>query len=356
MSCEDVQDCVGSAIDAITTDCLEYDDTTNTISILICAEPNGIECAAPGAIPGCPLGGLAVVPSSDANNSLTFGTDGRLFAAAAAINPGDCMTFTGAGTQASPFVLTPQIAPELNGIECVPGQGLLVSPSSDAGNRLVFGGDQRLFVNGCPIVNGGSQVLVGNTGPCFELVGGADCVTPMVATLRLSDDVCQGLVCRADGLYVQNDLTPLPPRQDQTVNIGALGPFNGTIVPDAVFISGPTCLTITNPSTCKNMVTTNYLNGLAEIGRTSGVFGIVFETSNFGPGGPYNTVSQFDYANPNPANRASQNVVFEGDELTFAPGASFTYCVRVTIRAVAAVNGRIFDGQYTASISARWEL
>lgn len=362
VSCEDVQDCVGAAIDAVTTDCLEYDDATNTISILICGEPNGIECVAAGD-PDCPTGGLAVIPSSDADNSLGFGTDDRLFAAAAAIIPGECMTFTGTGTQADPFVITPTIAPEPNGVECVPGQGLAVIPSADANNGLTFGGDQRLFINRCPFVNGGSQVLTGNAGPCFEFVGGTDCVTPMVATLRLSDDLCQGLECRADGLFVLVDNTDLPAPVELISNIGPLGPFNGNIVgPEGAFVTveGPTCIQISNPSPCRNMVTLGTLGGFIDGGRTSGAFRIAIDADFTGGPGPFFSVSQWGAHNPNPANRFTTNIVWSGNEITVAPGGTRSICSRVNISNAGDVgqpinNGRIFNLQRIFRLIAAWQ-
>lgn len=360
VSCEDVQDCVGAAIDAVTTDCLEYDDATNTISILICGEPNGLECV-PAGDPDCPTGGLAVFPSSDANNSLTFGTDDRLFAPAAALLPGDCMTFTGTGTQADPFVITPLIAPELNGVECVPGQGLLVTPSADANNGLTFGGDTRLFINRCPFVNGGSQVLVGNAGPCFEFVGGTDCITPMVATLRLSDDICQGLECRADGLFVLVDQAELPAAVELITNIGPLGPFNGQLGNPGTQVEGPVCIQITNPSTCRNMITTGTAGGFIEAGRTSGAFRVAIDISGSGnPLGPFFAVSQWGAHNPNPANRYNTNIVWSGDEVSIAPGTSRAICSRVLVSnagdaAQPTNNGRIFNLQRVLRLIATWE-
>jgi hypothetical protein len=359
VSCEDVQDCVGSAIDAITTDCLEYDDATNTISIAICAEPNGVECA-PAGDPNCPAGGLLVIPSADANNSLTFGTDNRLFAPAAAILPGECMSFTGSGTQADPFVISPLIAPELNGVECIPGTGLAVIPSSDAGNQLVFGADQRLFVDSCPLVQPiTSQVLTGNTGPCFELVGG-DCNVPMVATLRISDDVCQGLECRPEGLFVQVDQTELPPATTVTQNFGPAGPFNGSflVANGGVDIVNAFCINITNPSPCRNMVTKGLLTGFAETGRTAGRFRLAFDISAGGIGGPWFSVSQMGQSTPEPASRWTADASWSGNEETILPGGSRQLCFRVKFYAnnpaLPVVNGRVFAGQYTLSIVSRW--
>lgn len=362
VSCEDVQDCVGAAIEVVTAGCLDYDDANNTISVLICAEPNGIECVAAGD-PNCPAGGLSVTPSTDPNNSLTFGTDGRLFAPAAAIIPGECMTFTGTGTQADPFVISPLIAPELNGVECVPGQGLLVTPSADANNGLVFGGDTRLWINRCPLVLGGSQVLTGNTGPCFELVGG-DCNVPMVATLRISDDICQGLQCRADGLYVQADQTNLPPAVSITRVIGARGPFNGT-TPAGTFVvdDGPQCVTITNPSPCRDMDVSGRLSGFAEVGRNTGEMRAQFKVNEAGntgtptlPGPPWFTVSQVGQANPTPPSRQTGNVLWQGTKFPLGPGGSRTMCAAVTHTVAAATNGRIFNAQYIFEIIGTWSL
>lgn len=354
VSCEDVQDCVGAAIDAVTSDCLEYDDATNTISILICGEPNGVECVAAGVEPGCPDGGLLVTPSSDVDNTLTFGTDDRLFAPAAALLPGECMTFAGSGTQADPFVITPLVAPELNGLECVPGQGLLVTPSTDPLNGLVFGTDNRLFVNRCPLTVAGSQVLIGNAGPCFEFVGGADCVTPMSATLRLSDDICQGLECRADGLFVEKDTANLPASVQTTQVVNNLGPFNGT-TPDFVIVQGPTCLTITNPSTCRDMLVSSRLNGFAEVGRNTGEMRAIFQISESGnPAGPYFSVSQVGQANPTPPSRQTGNALWTGVFFTVPPGGSRSVCARLAYRTAAATNGRIFNAQYTLEMIGRW--
>lgn len=364
VSCEDVQDCVGAAIDAVTTDCLEYDDATNTISILICAEPNGIECAPAGG--ACPTGGLLVAPSSDANNSLTFGTDGRLFAPAAAIIPGECMQFTGTGTQADPFVVSPLVAGEPNGIECVPGQGLAVIPSSDVGNNLTFGGDQRLFINRCPFTNGGDQLLFGNTGPCFEFTGGTDCVTPMVATFRISDDICQGIQCRPDGLFIQVNPTDLPPNPEITVNFGPAGPFNGVIPVDTTFIVPLTCITITNNSPCTFMISSGILTGFVDLGRTTGSWRVAFDIEQGDGTGtpPFFAVSQMGAGAaivPNPANRQILNAVWSGDDFGVAAGGGTrTLCTRVQVNATnparPVVNGQVFSGQLTLTLVGRWNV
>lgn len=356
VSCEDVQDCVGAAISQIAvTDCLDYDDAINTIQIRICGEPNGIECVPAGDV-NCPTGGLAVIPSSDANNALTFGTDDRLYAPAVAVAPGECMTFTGSGTVADPFVISPLVAPEQNGLECIPGQGLAVIPSSDPGNGLVFGADQRLFINRCPLAIGAAQVLTGNTGPCFEFVGGADCVTPMVATLRISDDPCQGLFCGQDGLFVRSDPTELPAPVVLTQNFGPFGPFNGAI-PDTTVLPQQ-CITLTNPSPCLSMAVTGTLSGFVEIGRTSGHFRLAFIVSENG-GINFFAVSQAGSRNPQPANRTVSNATWTGADLLIPPLASLTECIRLDVTNAndpgqPIVNGRVFSGQFTFTVTGKW--
>lgn len=356
VSCEDVQDCVGAAIDIMTADCLNYDDATNTISIAICGEPNGIECVPVGDA-ACPTGGLAVFPSSDANNSLTFGTDDRLFSPAVAILPGECMTFTGTGTVADPFVIQPLVAPEQNGVECVPGQGLLVTPSADPNNGLVFGGDTRLWINRCPLSIAGSQILIGNVGPCFEFTGGNDCVTPMLATLRFSDDVCNGAGCLADGLYVQVDQTELPAPVVLTQNLGPFGPFNGAI-PDTIVVP-ETCLSLTNPSPCRVMSVQASLTGFAETGRTSGHMRFIYDVSQAGPGGPYFGVSQAGQRNPTPASRIISNATWIGVKLLIGSGGTITECFRILVGNAAdpgqpIVNGRVFSGQIVFTLTPEW--
>lgn len=128
-----------------------------------------------------------VLRSADAGNALTVGSDGALYvptASSGGLNTvatadtatvdlagdgtaGNPITATvisvpagvapivtqnsttvglvGDGTTASPLIAVAQIAPEPNGLEDSPG-GLLVTPSGQAGNRLVMGTDNRLYV------------------------------------------------------------------------------------------------------------------------------------------------------------------------------------------------------------------
>lgn len=353
VSCEDVQDCVGAAVSMVNpVDCLVYNDVTNKIDVLLCAEPNGVECAQPGDVPGC-TSGLSVIPSSDANNGLMFGTDLRLFYDAPAIQAGDCITITGTGTTADPFVITPQVAPELNGLECIPGQGLLVTPSSDANNGLVFGTDQRLYVNSCPYQIGAAQILFGNNGPCFEFQGDG-CNTPLVATLRVSTFLCNGVECRADGLYVQADNSPIPAPVRETRDtppFPGLGPFNGTN--GLLVVDGPTCITINNPSPCRSLVTTVTVNGFTDVGRQSGSMSAQFEIAD-NPGGPWQTIHRNGMANPQPPSRQTQNASFQGRDVTIPPGGSRQICSRVTVSFAGANTGRLFFSEKTISLVGRW--
>lgn len=352
VSCEDVQDCVGAAVSQLTvSDCLEYIDATNTITVRLCGAPNGLECL-PVGDPDCPAGGLLVTPSSDPNNGLVYGADNRLFFSSPSIVPGDCVTITGSGIPGDPFVVSPQVAPELNGLECVPGQGLLVFPSADANNGLIFGTDQRLYVNRCPYLVGVSQLLIGNGGPCFELTGDG-CNTPLVATMRISDDPCNGIVCLGDGLFVEADNTAIPDRVEQTQTtppFPGLGPFNGT---GNQVVDGPTCITITNPSPCRNLTTTAALLGFSDVGRQNGAMAANFEVAD-NPGGPWTVVARNGQAAPTPPSRHTQNTSFSGLEVTIPPGGNRQVCTRTTVDFQGANTGRLFFSERTIRLSGRW--
>jgi hypothetical protein len=352
VSCEDIQDCVGAAISQVTVnDCMEYDDATNTISVLICGAPNGVECADPGD-PDCPAGGLLVTPSADAGNGLVFGTDGRLFFQSISILAGDCMLITGSGTAGDPFVLTPQVAPEPNGLECIPGQGLAVIPSSDANHGLVLGTDGRLWVDNCPFLVAPSQLLFGNAGPCFEIFGDG-CNVPMSAILRISDDPCNGLECRGDGLYVESDPTPVPdPVRLPELNQTFANVFNGNSGGIQV-LEGPVCITINNPSPCKNLITTLDLTGSTDVGRQGGNITAGYEVSD-NPGGPWQRIHSNGHFNPTPANRQVQNAGFSGNLISLPPGGSRQVCVRSVVQFNAVNTGRVFRLRRNMSLSGRW--
>lgn len=183
LSCEDVQDCVLSALDTVMGDCLEFDDDAGIVNVEISPEPNGIECDAGQ--------GLAVYPSADANNNLIIGTDDRLFAPQNIpfqILDTQCIneTVTGTGVPGDPQIISmvPIIDPNpCNIISCGPN-GLLV-PRTDFTAQVLLPG---------PAPGVGS--------PCFAIQETPGCPELQTISLAISGDNCNALECRADGLFV----------------------------------------------------------------------------------------------------------------------------------------------------------
>jgi hypothetical protein len=240
----------------------------------------------------------------------------------------------------------------LNGLECLPGQGLAVIPSGDANNGLIFGTDQRLYINRCPFLVGAGQLLTGQAGPCFE-VQGDGCNTPLTAILRISDDPCNGIVCNADGLFVEADTTAIPDRVESTTNtpgFPGLGPFNGT---GNQVADGPQCINITNPSPCRNLTTTAQLLGFTDVGRQNGAMAANFEVAD-NPGGPWTVVARNGQAEPTPPSRHTQNTSFSGFEVTIPPGGNRQVCTRTTVDFQAVQTGRLFFSERTIRLSGRW--
>lgn len=356
VSCEDVQDCVGAALsNLLVGDCLIYDDVANAMTLQICGEPNGLECV-PAGDPNCPAGGLAVFPSSDPNNALIIGTDGRLWTPPFEVVEGDCLEpITQAGTPADPFIIDPQVAPEQNGLECIPGFGLTVFPSLDPDNALVFGTDNRLFADIC-FNTLPSEIRFGETGPCFESVGDG-CDVPFSVILRLSDDECQGMCCRPDGLFVFQNITSLPPIVPAVNENWQAGPFNGTF--NDTVVMAPRCVNITNPSDCKTMFVNVFVGGTVDIQKTSGNFVVQYQTSLTGPGGPWTSAVTAAALDPDPPSpqatrgKYSLNGV-EMQAVELAPGAVQQVCFRIVLDGFFLVNGRINNSDRTASISGEW--
>ncbi|MDH6489671.1 hypothetical protein [Streptomyces sp. SAI-127] len=125
-----------------------------------CADVRQCFTAGDGAAYDPATGEFAARLSTDAGNTVAFGTDGGLYAAGgggapSVVTAGDTPTLnatvTGTGAAGDPYVVSGDVvvAPEPNGVEAA-ASGLLVAPSADAGNRLAFGGDGRLFVPPVP--------------------------------------------------------------------------------------------------------------------------------------------------------------------------------------------------------------
>ncbi|MEU5497983.1 hypothetical protein [Streptomyces griseofuscus] len=135
---------------------------------LECADVRGCFTAGDGITYDQATGEIAAKISGDAGNQTKIGTDGGIFTpapAATVLQAADTTTLnatvTGTGTASDPYVVSGDVivAPEQNGVEASPS-GLLVAPSSDTGNRLAFGADNRLYVPpdtvGCGLQGDGS--------------------------------------------------------------------------------------------------------------------------------------------------------------------------------------------------------
>lgn len=356
VSCEDIQDCVGAALsNMLVGDCLIYDDAANAMTLQICPEQNGLECVPVGDA-ACPAGGLAVFPSSDANNALIIGTDGRLFTPPFTVTAGPCLQpITQAGTPADPYIIAPQVAPELNGLECIVGQGLAVIPSSDPDNALVFGTDNRLYADLCFNVLP-SQIRIGEAGACFESTGDG-CVTPYTIITRLSDDPCQGMCCRPDGLFVFLNTDDLPAPVGAANENWQAGPFNGTF--NDLVLMAPRCVSITNTSGCKTMFVNVLVGGTVDIQKNSGNFVVQFQTSLTGVGGPWTsavTAAALDPDPPTPQATRGKYTLNGADfqAVELAPGASQQVCFRIVADGFFLANGIINNSDRTASISGEW--
>ncbi|MFD3612386.1 hypothetical protein ACFWXA_30830 [Streptomyces atroolivaceus] len=133
-----------------------------------CADVRQCFTAGDGAAYDPATGEISARVSADAGNTTVIGGDGGIYTpapAGTALQAADTSTLnatvTGTGTAGSPFVVSGDVivAPEDNGVEITPA-GLLVAPSADAGNRLAFGADDRLYVPptevGCGLQGDGS--------------------------------------------------------------------------------------------------------------------------------------------------------------------------------------------------------
>lgn len=124
VSCEAVQNCVGSAVASL-LDGLEYNDANNALVVPI---------------------------STDAGNQASYGSDGGIFAAGGAeggLQADDTETIdhtlAGSGTVGDPFILTSEVIADAARAVTNGPDGVGVCLSTDAGNALTFGADGCLF-------------------------------------------------------------------------------------------------------------------------------------------------------------------------------------------------------------------
>ncbi|MFJ4627188.1 hypothetical protein [Streptomyces sp. NPDC088847] len=145
-----------------------------------CADVRGCLSAGDGIDYDTATGEIAAQISGDAGNTTTIGTDGGIYTptpAATVVQAADTSTLNatvnGTGTAGDPYVVSGDVivAPEDNGVEAT-ASGLLVAPSADAGNRLAFGADHRLYVPpdviGCGLQGDGSA---GSPLEAFPIAG-----------------------------------------------------------------------------------------------------------------------------------------------------------------------------------------
>lgn len=175
-----------AVVDVMDTTCINMNIVgSGTVGdpFVISAEPvicspadNGLECTAPTA--GCAAGGLQVVPSSDAGNALTFGTDGRLL-----VPPGDICISAAEGN-----------CLELDGLGCIT---LPLSP--DDCNGLQCRGNGLWADEFIPIQDG-----FGQTGNCANGPGaGNSPITQYGATLQRT--INNPSVCHSMNIFVTHE-------------------------------------------------------------------------------------------------------------------------------------------------------
>lgn len=175
------------------------------VTLGLAADPNALDCTATG---------LQVIPSTDAGNTLVFGSDGRLYTTGGSTSlqvvdtPTVDHTLTGTGTPGDPFILT----------SCSP----TILPSD-------------------------------TTCIAMQVLGGSGCADPYVVMAEpiLSPDACNGLECRGNGLFT--DRVPsgqvIVGNEGCTAGGGVPTPANGLFpIPNTEY-----CATITNPDPCRSM-------------------------------------------------------------------------------------------------------
>lgn len=334
VSCEDVQDCVGAAVEIAAGDCLIYDDDANTISVQIAPEPNGVECT---------VNGLLVSPSADANNGLVFGTDDRLFVIATVPfevldTPCINLTVTGTGNIGDPQVLS--AVPTIDPNAC---NTLICGPAGLRATRTDF--TAQLIQPG-PAPGAGS--------PCFAIQETPGCPEQQLLTLALSDDPCQALECRADGLFV-------PQARGESCISNGRGAGSSPAVPGGALNAGQqlcwvsNAINICNSGCCDvgGMLQIDFFGLSGRVRNGSIITQQVFNNINgggFQPADPFNerTIDTFQQT----GNANSQKTFPFGNtdslRIQVAPGACITYqsrfCLNVVFGGIASFQASQFGG------------
>lgn len=343
----------------VNTSVTENPDNTFTLEATLVVQPdsadpnggpnpgNGLECTPTGAL---------VAPSTEANNAIRYGTDGRLYVSPTAVEVDtlltDCLDLqiTGNGSPGQPFTIsgTPIISPDAgNSISCTPN-GLFVTPTNivaidNAQNiDVVEGPDNTLTFTCVPVP------VVSNDPTCLSI--GGDTCNGLVFDLNISPDPCNGLECRGNGLFVFVDPTDLP-NIGGPVGNATFGPANGAF--NVNF--GPTiCQTATNPSTCRSMRVDLSTSLAVDFGRTAGDFRVQYEISFNGPGGPFATDPGLAILNPTGAARQAGSRSNYGTVIALAPGASVTVCMRMRAQGNGTVNAQVFTADFNLDLHAKW--
>lgn len=289
---EDIQDVVGAEIGpAIAGTCLTYDDATNKVNVAIADTPttNGVKCQP---------GGLEVIPSTDAGNTTTLGADGNIF--------------------------TPPSPTAVNVVDNAQNIDAVVGPP-----------DTITFT--CVPVPITTNTVV--NAPCISVQG--DTCNGFNIELGLSPDNCNGIECHGNGLFMQATQYPNAATTTSGCDPGP-GPGN---IPQTQF--GPTrCTTITNPSTCRGMIvsvrleyrdvfvtpghTVGFWAGFGELSTDGGAIFGVWSRTGRGPstgGAAYN----------------DQGGSYVRDVAALPPGASATFCTRVSYSTGGGFNGNILS-------------
>lgn len=347
VSCEAVQDCIGQAVNVLAGDCLIYDDVAGSISVLVAPAPNGLECSL-GPNPG-----LIVVPSIDPGNILTFGADGNLYVPSSGVifdaGGGDCITVTGTGANADPYIIDLEVDPACTLATCGPN-GLCVTPTqvtvTDTGEiDLTITGTGNIgdpYVISALLIPTCFAAIVGdgNAPSCVDLAGDG-CNSPLVVNLGISGDACNGLQCRGNGLWAEVPAISASTGQGGTCNNANLVNFGGTqqLGPDV-------CFNLANPNQCRPMAV--YLFESADnmiVVRNAGALGIRLELNV--NGGGFTSPDEVVVNSGGPGGVSEfQGTDFMRHLITIPPGGNVSVCTHITL-----VGNALGGGNFTGTIA-----